>query len=208
MLFTLTVGVADFPFSEEIVFAGSMAIVSVLMVRLTRELTTPDARHVLVGTALVVFVFRSVPGARRRRDLVDDRQAQIRSTVSLGIVAHRRCPDAGRHVSFRRFMAERSIAYVVGFLTVAAFVLGLPIVSMHYGLHEWTAALTGGVVDARFIALGEYGAGIAAGSNIHDSHAGLDCELRAGQSQGDVFCRDGLVHQSRLVSQSARNEIS
>ena len=61
VLFTLTVGVADFPFNEEIVFAGSMAIVSVLMVRLTRELT-PDARHVLVGTALVVFVFRSVPG--------------------------------------------------------------------------------------------------------------------------------------------------
>lgn len=54
---------------------------------------------------------------------------------------------------FRRFMADRSIAYVVGFLTVAAFFLGLPIVSMYYGLHEWTAAVTGGVVDARFIAL-------------------------------------------------------
>ena len=50
-------------------------------------------------------------------------------------------------------MAERSIAYVVGFLTVAAFVLGLPIVSMYYGLHHWTAAMTGGVIDARFIAL-------------------------------------------------------
>jgi hypothetical protein len=54
---------------------------------------------------------------------------------------------------FRRFMAERSIAYVVGFLTVAGFVLALPIVSMYYGLHHWTARVTGGVVDARFIAL-------------------------------------------------------
>ena len=35
---------------------------------------------------------------------------------------------------FRRFMAERSIAYVVGFLTAAAFVLGLPIVSMYLRL--------------------------------------------------------------------------
>ena len=54
---------------------------------------------------------------------------------------------------FRRFMAERSIAYVVGFLTVIGTILTLPIVSMFYGLHEWTARMTGGIVDARFIAL-------------------------------------------------------
>jgi hypothetical protein len=54
---------------------------------------------------------------------------------------------------FRRFMAERSIAYVVGFLTIVGTILSLPIVSMFYGLHEWTAKVTGGVVDARFIAI-------------------------------------------------------
>jgi hypothetical protein len=54
---------------------------------------------------------------------------------------------------FRRFMAEKSIAYIVVFLTIVSTFLTLPIVGMYYGLHEWTAALTGGVVDARFIAL-------------------------------------------------------
>jgi hypothetical protein len=54
---------------------------------------------------------------------------------------------------FRRFMAERSILFIVGTLSVAATLLALPIVGMYYGLHEWTAARTGGVVDARFIAL-------------------------------------------------------
>ena len=54
---------------------------------------------------------------------------------------------------FRRFMAERSIIYVIGFLTLVGFVLSVPIVSMYYGLHEWTSRMTGGVVDARFIAL-------------------------------------------------------
>jgi hypothetical protein len=54
---------------------------------------------------------------------------------------------------FRRFMAERSIAYVVVFLTLASTALSLPIIGMYYGLHHWTAAVTGGVVDARFIAL-------------------------------------------------------
>ena len=54
---------------------------------------------------------------------------------------------------FRRFMAERSIAYVVVFLTIASTVLYMPIVGMFYGLHTWTAAATGGVVDAHFIAV-------------------------------------------------------
>src|SRR5690606_24590981 len=54
---------------------------------------------------------------------------------------------------FRRFMAERSIAYVVGFLTAVGTVLSLPIIGLYYGLHEWTAPLTGGVVDARFIVI-------------------------------------------------------
>jgi len=55
--------------------------------------------------------------------------------------------------AFRRFMAERSIYYIVGFLTLAGTLLSLPQIGMFYGLHEWTAARTGGVVDARFIAV-------------------------------------------------------
>jgi hypothetical protein len=54
---------------------------------------------------------------------------------------------------FRRFMAERSIIYVVGFLTGVSFVLSMPTLGMSMGLHEWTASVTGGVVDARFIAV-------------------------------------------------------
>jgi MFS family permease len=152
VLFTLTVGVADFAYSEEIVFAGSMAIVSLLMVRLTRELA-PDARHVLVGTALVVFVFRAVPGPGEGATwwMIDQLKFDQQFLSVLSLIGSA-LTLAGMFL-FRRFMAERSIAYVVGFLTVAAFFLGLPIVSMYYGLHEWTAAVTGGVVDARFIAL-------------------------------------------------------
>ncbi|MDX9839758.1 MAG: hypothetical protein RBT39_19530, partial [Azoarcus sp.] len=31
--------------------------------------------------------------------------------------------------------------------------LTLPIIGMYHGLHEWTASMTGGIVDARFIAI-------------------------------------------------------
>lgn len=152
VLFTLTVGLGGFPYREEIVFAGSMTIVLFLMSRLMRELE-PDKRLTLVGTAAVVFSLRAIPGSGPGATwwMIDDLKfdQQFLSVLSLigGIVAL-----VGMFV-FRRFMAERSIAYVVGFLTIVGTVLALPITGMYYGLHEWTASLTGGIVDARFIAL-------------------------------------------------------
>ena len=152
VLFTLTVGFGDFPYNEEIVFTGSMAIVCFLIVRLTRELA-PDAKHVLLGTALVIFAFRAIPGPGDGATWwMIDRLGFDQQFLSVLSLIGSALTLVGMFL-FRRFMAERSIAYVVGFLTVAAFFLGLPIVSMYYGLHHWTAALTGGVVDARFIAL-------------------------------------------------------
>ena len=150
--FTFTVGLGDFPYREEIVFAGSLAIVSFLIVRLTKELAS-EARHVLIGTALVIFVFRSIPGPGEGVTwwMIDELKFDQQFISVLSLIGSA-LTLAGMFL-FRRFMAERSIAYVVGFLTVAGFVLALPIVSMYYGLHHWTARVTGGVVDARFIAL-------------------------------------------------------
>jgi hypothetical protein len=50
-------------------------------------------------------------------------------------------------------MARRSIAYIVVLLTLAAGVLALPNIGLYYGIQHWTAALTGGIVDAHFIAI-------------------------------------------------------
>ncbi len=50
-------------------------------------------------------------------------------------------------------MATKSIAYVVAILTIAAGILSLPNIGLYYGLHEWTGPRTGGLVDARFIAI-------------------------------------------------------
>jgi hypothetical protein len=151
-LFTLTVGLGGFSRSEEIVFAGSMAIVLFLMAKLVRELE-PDNRFTLVGTAVVVFIFRAIPGTGPGTTwwMIDQLKFDQQFLSVLSLIGST-LTLAGMFV-FRRFMAERSIAYVVGFLTVIGTILSLPIVSMFYGLHEWTARMTGGVVDARFIAL-------------------------------------------------------
>lgn len=152
VVFTLSMGLSPLPHSQEIIFAGSFAIITFLIAKLTRELD-PSARATLLGTAIVIFVFRAIPtpGPGVTWWMIDvlgfDQQfLSVLSLISSALTL------AGMFI-FRRFMAERSIAYVVGFLTVIGTVLAVPIVGMYYGLHEWTAAVTGGVVDARFIAL-------------------------------------------------------
>ncbi|PTQ78541.1 BT1 family protein [Nitrosomonas oligotropha] len=149
---SLGVGVSGVSGGEEIVFAISMAIIVFLMWRLTGELE-PDARNVLVGTAVMIFIFRAIPspGAGSTWWMIDELgfDQQFLAVLSLiGAVL----TLFGMFI-FRRFMAERSIAYIIGFLTIVSSFLSLPIVGMYFGLHEWTAAMTGGFVDARFIVL-------------------------------------------------------
>jgi hypothetical protein len=152
VVFTLSVGLNGVPYSEEIVFAGSLAIVAFLIVRLTK-LLEPQARATLVGTAVVIFMFRAIPGPGEGVTwwMIDELRFDQHFLSVLSLIGS--ALTLFGMFLFRRFMAERSIAYVVGFLTLAAFLLALPIVGMYYGLHVWTMARTGGVVDARFIAL-------------------------------------------------------
>lgn len=155
LIFTITsvaVGLSQIPGAEEIIFLISMAIVLFLMWRLTGELE-PDARNVLVGTALLVFIFRAIPGpgAGSTWWMIDELGFDQQFLAVLSLVGAS-LTLLGMFI-FRRFMAERSIAYIIGFLTIAGTFLSLPIIGMYYGFHEWTASVTGGVVDARFIAL-------------------------------------------------------
>lgn len=151
-VFTLAVGLRQVPYNQEIIFAGSMAIVLFLMAKLLKELS-PTARHTLIGTAVVIFVFRALPGPGAGATWweIDVLGFDEPFLAKLALISQ--CLALLGMFIFRRFMAERSIAYVVGFLTIVGSALTLPIIGMYYGLHEWTAALTGGVVDARFIAV-------------------------------------------------------
>jgi len=152
VIFTVGMGLAEIPYNQEIIFAGSMLIVLFLMNRLVRVLE-PAARNVLLGTAIIIFIYRAMPtpGAGQTWWMIDelgfDQQfLSVLSLISSGLALF------GMFI-FRRFMAEKSIAYIVGFLTVISTLLTFPIIGMYYGLHTWTAAHTGGIVDAHFIAL-------------------------------------------------------
>ena len=151
-MFTLSMGVSDVPLAQEIIFVGSMAIILFLMYRLLLELE-PQMRKMLVGTAVIIFVFRAVPltgpgVAWFEIDMLgfDQQFLSILSMIAAVLTL------VGM-VVLRPMMARRSIAFVVVILTIAAAVLSLPNIGLYYGLHEWTAARTGGIVDARFIAI-------------------------------------------------------
>ena len=146
--FTLVMGVGDVPHAQEIIFAGSMTIVIFLIHRLLLELE-PALRAPLVGTAIIIFVFRAVPlpGPGLTWFEIDvlgfDQQflsvlSLITSVLALiGLVV------------LRPIMARRSISWIVALLTVAAAVLALPNIGLYFGIQAWTAA----VVDAHFIAI-------------------------------------------------------
>jgi hypothetical protein len=152
VIITLGVGLSGIAYGQELIFAGSFAVILVLLWRLARELA-PEAREVLVATALVLFVYRSTPGTGAGTTwwMIDVLGFDQSFLARLSLVASV-LTLFGMFI-FRRFMAERSIAYIIVVLTLAGTVLATPMIGMFYGLHEWTAAHTGGVVDARFIAL-------------------------------------------------------
>jgi hypothetical protein len=152
VLFSIFMGTSSLPWSEEIIFAGSMIIIVFLMARLTRSLE-PDARRVLVGTSIMIFAFRATPGPGAGSSwwMIDalgfDQQfLSVLSLIGSSLTL------AGMFI-FRRFMAEKSMAAIIIYLTVIGGVLSLPIIGLYYDLSVWTAAHTGGIVDARFIAL-------------------------------------------------------
>ncbi|SFT67902.1 MFS transporter [Sedimentitalea nanhaiensis] len=149
---TVAIGLSDVAYAQEIVFAGSMAIVLFLMRQLIAALEPAKARA-LIGTAIIIFVFRAVPlpgqGATWFEIDILEFDEQFLSVLYLitsvltllGIIL------------LRPMMANRPITSIVILLTVVAGVLSLPNIGLFYGLQNWTAAHTGGIVDARFIAI-------------------------------------------------------
>ncbi|MEM8729230.1 MAG: hypothetical protein AAGF79_04860 [Pseudomonadota bacterium] len=152
VIFSVLLGTSRFDYAQETIFVVSLGIIIYLIARLMKELPAAKAK-VLIGTALIIFVFRAVPlpGPGLTWFEIDelgfDEQflailAFITSLLALiGLVV------------LRPLMARKSIAYVVFVLTLAAGVLSLPNLALYYGVHEWTMAHTGGFVDARFIAI-------------------------------------------------------
>ena len=60
VIFVSTVGLANHPMSQEIVFFGSLFIVIYLMKNLLKKISA-NLRRTIIGTAIIIFAFRTVP---------------------------------------------------------------------------------------------------------------------------------------------------
>lgn len=150
--FSLSVGTSGIGYAQEIVFAGSVSIILFLMKRLIRFLQ-PEKRLMIVGTAIIIFTFRAMPSPgpgltwfEIDQLLFNEQFLSILSLIAsiltlVGIIL------------LRPFMANNSIARIIVILSIAGTLLFLPSIGMYYGLHEWTTAYSGGIVDAKFIAI-------------------------------------------------------
>lgn len=149
---TLLIGLGEVPFGQEIIFAASMGIVLALMYQLSKSLDRAKALA-LFGTALIIFVFRAtpLPGPGLSWFEIDvlgfDQQFLSVLTLITSLLT------LVGMIVLRPLMASRTIVYIVILLTIAAGLLALPNIGLYYGIHEWTAPMTGGIVDARFIAI-------------------------------------------------------
>jgi hypothetical protein len=148
----LAVGLGGVPNAEEIIFVGSLAVILFLLWRLARELE-PAARNTLVATAIVLFLYRAVPltGDGSTWWMIDVLKFDESFLSQISLLTY--ALTLAGMFALRGFLARHSIATIVVVLSIAAAVLSLPTIGMYYGLHEWTARHTGGVIDARAIAL-------------------------------------------------------
>lgn len=149
---TVGLGLSGLTYAQEIVFVSSFAVVCFLISKLIDRLPA-DAARMLIGTAVIIFVFRAMPlpGDGATWFQIDQLGFDQQFLAILSLIAS--VLTLVGMIVLRPLMANNSIAYIVVVLTIAAAVLALPNIGLYYGIQNWTSALTGGVVDARFIAV-------------------------------------------------------
>ena len=152
--FTAGMGLLPWRYGQEVVFVGSLAILIFLIRSLTVDLAH-EAKQTLWATAIVIFMFRAVPSAGEgvtwwAIDVLgyDQHFQAVLSFISYALTL------VGLF-ALRGWAAHRSVSSTIVWLSVAQLIMALPNIGMSVGLHEWTARMTGGVVDARFIGIAD-----------------------------------------------------
>ena len=146
----LLLGFGGVPYSQELIFALSMAVICAMLVIVTRELE-PASRRAILFTAIVIFAFRATPGVGDgyfwwTLDVLKfdaEFYGVLRQTAAIiGIAAM---------WLLARQLTEYSVAKTLLWLTVIGLLLSAPTIALYYGIHEWTEAQFG--FGARSIAL-------------------------------------------------------
>jgi MFS family permease len=150
VLVSVALGLSDLAVKKEAIFIGSLATIIYLMRQLLKDLD-PDKRREIVGIAVIVFVFRAMPGIGAgaswwQIDVLKFDEpffGTLRQMSSiLAIIGM---------FALRGWMSRRPIPYLVVFLSIYSTLMMMPFIGMYYGLHAWTERVFG--FGARTIAI-------------------------------------------------------
>lgn len=143
-------GIGGVPYSQELIFLISMAVVIAMLFRVVGDLEA-DAKRKIFFAAIIIFVFRSTPGVGEGYrwftiDLLGFDEAFFGTLAQIG---------AGLAMVGTWLLADtitrRPIASVLLWLTVLYTLLSLPNIALVYRFDEWTQEMFG--FGARTIAL-------------------------------------------------------
>ena len=138
----LALGVADFPFAQELTFVISMAVICTMLFLVTRTLP-PESQRAILYTSIIIFAFRAVPSVGDgyfwwTLDVLKfdpEFYGVLRQTSAIIAVA--------AMWMFSKQITEYSVTKVLFWIAVAGTILSAPNIALIYGLHEWTEAMFG-----------------------------------------------------------------
>ena len=106
----------------------------------------------IVGTAIIIFVFRAIPGPGAGLTWFEIDILKFDQTFISYLSVYAAFITLLGLLFLKRFIIQTNLAKLFIYLSIISGVLYLPNLFMYYGLHHITSSLTNGVVDAKFIA--------------------------------------------------------
>ena len=152
VIFTISLGTFNMLFSKEIILFSSLLLIAILMRLLIKDLNKED-QYTIVGTAIIIFVFRAMPSPGAGLNWFEiDVLGFNQSFFSLLSVTSASITLIGMLV-LRKAMMRASLVYLFIVLSFFSAFLYTPSLFMYYELHKYTSMLTNGIIDAKFIAI-------------------------------------------------------
>ena len=152
VIFTVFFGTLNIPFSSEVILISSLCLVAILMRLLIKDLKKDD-QYTIVGTAIIIFVFRAMPSPGAGLNWFEiDILGFNQSFFSVLSITSALITLIGM-VVLRKAMMRASLAKLFIVLSILSATLYSPSLFMYYELHQYTSILTNGLVDAKFIAI-------------------------------------------------------
>ncbi|MAJ24323.1 MAG: hypothetical protein CMP36_02305 [Rickettsiales bacterium] len=152
VIFAIILGSLKLTYSREIVLISSLVLISILMRMLLKGM---DVKHrsTIIGTAIIIFVFRAMPGPGPGLNWFEiDVLGFDQSFFSLLTIISASVTLLGILI-FRKLMIRTSLSKLFIILSILSSLLYFPSLFLYYDLHEFTSSITYGIVDARFIAV-------------------------------------------------------